>query len=252
MRTPWCLVRYSKALLPVLLALVLFTGCLKDGIEAPAPAAGTSVELRFDLHCQGAPFHPDSLYTDGFGTLVRFEQVRFALVGALLLNEEGGTLGEAPGSVLWMDLAHPDRSLTVTASAAGEVHWMDTRTSCASDGFAEVPDSLWVNGAGGRFLPVLDIRGRLDSNDDGQLDAGDGTFRIAVTPEQLAPLMRLHAHTVVPAGGTAVLHLPVNLTALLHDIDLPDEPETIGHGPYATQALQNLRTRVLGADNKPM
>ncbi|HRP00997.1 MAG TPA: hypothetical protein PLN54_16325, partial [Flavobacteriales bacterium] len=222
------------------------------GIEAPAPVAGTQVELRFDLHCQGEPFHPDSLYTDGFGTLVRFEQVRFALVGALLLNEEGGTLGEAHGSMLWMDLAQPGRTLTVDAASSGEVHWMDTRLLSTSDPVAEVPDSLWVTGPNGRFLPVLELRGKLDSNDDGQVDASDGHFRIAVAPEHLPPLMRLHAHTVLPAGGTAVLELPVNLTALLHGIDLPDEPQTIGQGPYATQALQNLRTRVLGADNKPM
>lgn len=249
---PWCLLLCGKRLLPLLLAPLLFTGCLKDGIEAPAPVANAQVHLRSDLHCQGVPFHPDSLYTDGFGTLVRFEQVRFALVGALLLDDEGRTLGEAPGTMLWMDLAQPGRTLTMDVASSGEVHWMHTRILSTSDPIAEVPDSLWVNGANGRFLPVLDIRGRLDSNDDGQLDAGDGTFRIAVAPEQFAPLMRLHAHTVVPAGGSAVLELPVNLTALLHGIDLPDEPQTIGQGPYATQALQNLHTRVLGADNKPM
>jgi hypothetical protein len=242
-----CAVKVVLAALPL-----LFTGCLKDGLEGPAPVVGTPVQLHFDPHCQGEAFHADSLYTDGFGTLVRFEQVRFALVGAQLQSEQGGTLAEAPGSMLWMDLAHPTPPLTIQATASGEVHWMDTRLACASDPFAELPDSLWANGTNGRFLPVLDIRGRLDGNDDGQLDASDGTFRIAVAPEQLAPLLRVHAHTVVPAGGNAALYIPVNLTALLHGIDLPDEPETIGQGPYATQALQNLRTRVLGVDNRPV
>ena len=37
----------------------------------------------------------------------------------------------------------------------------------------------------------------------------------------------------------------------LRDIDLPDEPITIGEGAYAAQALANFRTHVLGVDNRP-
>lgn len=229
---------------------LLSTGCLKDGVDPPQGGQGAHVDLVFRYHCNGRPFHVDSLYQDGFGTLVRFDHVRFALVGAALLGNEGQPMGHWPAATFVADLSVPDHAIALEAPSAGEVHWMDTRTVRPGDRGGAL-DSLWAAGPDGAFQAVLDVRGICDSNGNGTIDAGDAPFRITVAPDQADPALRLHGHCIVPANGKADLPVWVDLEALLHDIDLPDAPVTIGTGPYATQALANLRARVLGDDNMP-
>lgn len=226
------------------------SGCLKDGVEAPASGTGSAVDVRFDFHCDGRPFDTDSLYTDGFGTLVRFERFRLLLVGADLLSNEGLPMGTWPGSVLLADLTAPDRRIKLPAPASGEAHWLRSRFPPTGERI-QGADSLWITCADDDYQAMLDISGTMDSNDDGRIDSTDERFRIIAAPDSGDPMLTIHAHALVPSDGTGVLVVPVNLRNLLHDIDLPDEPITMGHGPYATQALNNLRTRVLGDDNKP-
>lgn len=241
-RTPWL----------VLLLGVALTGCLKDGVEPPTPSSAVpALELRFDLHCDGKPYHRDSLYRDGFSTLVRIERFRSGLIGAALLDDEGRSLGSWPGTLLPVDLAQPGSRVLLDAPATGEAHWLDARLLSAADATAGLWDSLWIVQPGDGFHAVLDLGGTYDSNDNGRIDADDQPFRIAVPAPSVEEPFLIHAHALIPADVTGVLLVPVNLRALLHDIDLPDRPITIGAGAYATQALQNLRTRVWGDDNKP-
>lgn len=237
-------------MIPVLGGCLLSTGCLKDGVDPPQGGQDARVDLVFRYHCNGRPFHADSLYRDGFGTLVRFDHVRFALVGAALLGNEGQPMGHWPAATFVADLSVPDQAIALETAPAGEVHWMDTRTVLPEDRGGAL-DSLWATGPDGPFQAVLDVRGVCDSNGDGSIDAGDAPFRITVAPAPADPVLRLHSHCIVPATGKADLPVWVDLEALLHDIDLPDAPVTIGTGPYATQALANLRTRALGDDNIP-
>jgi hypothetical protein len=231
---------------------MLLAGCLKDGIDPPAEN-GSNLELRFDFHSNGRPFSMDSLYTDGFGTLVRFDQVRFAIVGARLLgNEENQVFCDEPNGVFVADLLAPDKTVDLALNRTGEIHWMDTRPVRTTDRFPGLLDSLMVTGTAGSFPAQLDVRGVYDSDDNGRIDPTDQPFRIAVPANAVGSPLRIHAHTVVPPSAPSELAIAVNLTALLHEIDLPDDPITIGQGPYATQALFNFRTRVLGADNKPL
>lgn len=229
----------------------MLTGCYKDGIDPPTTSKDVSVAMLIDLHCDGKPFHRDSTYTDGFGTHVRFDQVRFALVGVSLLGDQGQPMGDQPASVIAVDLDTKSITCPLNTPVAGAVHWLDTRTARASDAHTGTMDSLWTTNAGVQFLAMLDIRGIVDSNEDGRFDDHDPPFHIiAATDSDAAPL-RIHAHGDLPAGGAGSLVLSVNITALLHDIDLPDAPMCIGSGPYASQAIHNLRTCVLGADNRP-
>lgn len=237
-------------MIPVLGGCLLSTGCLKDGVDPPQGGQDARVDLVFRYHCNGRPFHADSLYRDGFGTLVRFDHVRFALVGGALLGNEGQPMGHWPAATFVADLSVPDQAIALETAPAGEVHWMDTRTVLPEDRGGTL-DSLWATGPDGPFQAVLDVRGVCDSNGDGSIDAGDAPFRITVAPAPADPALRLHSHCIVPANGKADLPVWVDLEALLHDIDLPDAPVTIGTGPYATQALANLRTRALGDDNIP-
>lgn len=242
-----------NALFPGALLWVALSGCIKDDAEAPDRAPGTCVALRFEHHCDGMPFQRDSLCTDGFGTLVRFDQVRFAIVGARLLgNEEDQVFCDEPNGVFVADLLAPDRTVDLAVDRTGEIHWMDTRPVRTTDRFPGLLDSLMVTGPAGTFPAQLDVRGVYDSDDNGRIDASDHPFRIAVPADAVGSPLRIHAHTLVPPSAPSELAVAVNLTALLRDIDLPDEPITIGQGPYATQALFNFRTRVLGADNKPL
>lgn len=240
----------TRTLLQVVLGASLLSSCLKDGIEPTASATDKSVALRFDLHCNGEHYEPGQLFTDGFGTLVRLEHLRFALQGANLLNNHEHPMGTYPDVLLTMDLLNPDRPYTLTAQEPGDVHWMETRLATSFSNMEDCPDSLWAHGTAGYFVPMFDVRGVYDSNDNGVIDAHDGTFRIAVAPAPQAAL-RIHAHTTIAPHGSAMLEIPVNLKAMFHDIDLPDEPITMGTGLYASQVLINLRTRVLGSDNKP-
>ena len=230
------------------LPCVLLTGCLKDGIDPP-DAGGPTLEVRFTFHRNGVPFQLDSTCTDGFGTRVRFTHMRFALRGADLLGDQGQLLDKWPGALLFADLAAPSTTYLLANPAQGEVHWVDSRTCTNAD--ATECQSLWIARPDAPFLAVLDAEGIVDSDNNGHFDPTDAPFRITVAPDDLDPALRIHAHAVVRSTGRSVLEIPVNVAGLLHDIDLPDGPITVGEGPYATQALLNLRTRVLGDDHRP-
>lgn len=240
----------TRNILVATLTGTLLTSCLKDGIDPPNTAPGSSLELRFDLHCDGHPFSPDSLYADGFGTLVRIERFRLALAGATLLSDAGQPMGAWPDQVMLIDLTRQDRRFSLPNPSSGEAHWLESRMLQSA---YRIPgaDSLWFEDASGSYQAMLDIGGTMDSNDDGRIDSTDGRFRIVAAADPNDPALLIHAHASVPLNGSAVMMVPVNLRAVLHDIDLPDEPCTMGEGIYAAQALENLRARVLGDDNKP-
>lgn len=240
-----------KTIGPMVLAIVLFTSCWKDAQDPPKAGTGDALRVRFDLHCDGRAYHPDSVYRDGFGTRVRMEQLRTGLLGASILDDEGMSLGQWPEAVLPLDARRPSASVVLNGATAGEAHYLDARLLMTGDQRPGPFDSLWVNTNAGGFLAVLDIRGTVDSNGNGRIDADDAPFRIAVPAPSTEQTLLIHAHATIPAEGSGELLVSVNLRALLHDIDLPDQPITIGPGPYATQALHNLRTRVWGDDNKP-
>jgi len=231
---------------------LLFSGCHKDGLEPSKALGAARLTVRFDPHCDGKPFHPDSVYTDGFGTRIRFEAVRFALVGVSLSGDQGQPMGEGADALLTGGQAPGTCLCMLEGGSIGDIHWIDTRILVSTDAHAGALDSLWVNGESGSFLAALDVAGRYDSNCDGQVNAADAPFRIAVRPDGNDPALHIHAHGTLAPDATGDLEFPVNLSALLHDIDIPDDPITIGTGPYATQALINFRSRVLGADNKPI
>lgn len=235
----------------VLVAGLLFSGCHKDGLEPSVALEEATLRVRFDLHCDGQPFNSDSVYTDGFGTRVRFERMHFALLGLHLTGDQGQPMGDRPDAVLMVDQDPAECVGMLNGPSSGDTHWIDTRTVVNSDGHAGL-DSLWVTDGEGGFLAALDVSGRFDSNDDGLVDESDAPFRIVAAVDASAPDLHIHAHGYIAADGTGLLDLPVNVRALLHDIDIPDVPITIGAGPYATQALYNLRHHVLGADNQPI
>jgi hypothetical protein len=235
----------------LLLAVWSLSSCWKDGRELQPSASAEVLHMHFDLHCDGRPYHPDSVYRDGFGTRVRIEQVRTGLVGAALLDDEGMSLGSWPETFLSLDMQQPGTALSLAGPRAGEAHFLEARMPMSGDNRPGVFDSLWVYSGAGGFLAVLDLRGTVDSNGNDSIDAGDVPFRIAVPAPNAAQTLLIHAHATIPADGSGELLVPMNLRALLHDIDLPDQPITIGAGPNATQALNNLRTRVWGDDNKP-
>lgn len=210
------------------------------------------VSLKFDFHCNGTPFHAESSYSDGFGALVRFDRVRFVLIGAALRSDDGGLLCESPGITLMIDPLQPTASYDFCLPAGSEIHWLDTRTLASTDAVHGAADSMWATFGEGAFRAALDVQGVVDSNDNGVLDDSDSDFRIAVADDAANQALRVHAHAIAPATGACDLIVPVNIAAILHQIDLPDAPITMGHGPNASQAMTNLRTRVLGADNKPL
>ncbi len=232
------------------LACTLLTSCFKDGIDPPA-TVGSTLDVRFDFHCDGKPFSLDSVYADGLGTVVRFTRLRFALHGAELLGDQGQDMGTWPDAVLLADITDPARSLQFPQPKTGEIHWMDSRTCGANDTPCSGTEVLIVTDHGPAFMAVLDVQGLVDGNANGRIDPADTPFRITVAPDDLDPAVRIHAHAVVGPNGAAVLEVPVNVTGVLRDIDLPDEPITIGEGAYAAQALANFRTHVLGVDNRP-
>ncbi len=243
--------KFSTPLLGAL-ACGLLSSCLKDGVDAPSSTQEPTTLVRFDMHCNGRPFHADSSYRDGFGTLVRFEHFRLALIGAELLDDEGVQLSDRTATALIADLRSAEQTFPVPVSKSGEAHWLDTRTVTTQDRNNPSLEAFWIEAPDGPFLGLLDIGGVYDSNDDGRLDSTDQPFRIALAPDTNDPGLRIHAHSTVQAGAPSKMELSVNLCALLVDVDLPDAPLTMGHGAYASQVLHNLRTRVLGADNKPL
>ncbi|MEZ4757571.1 MAG: hypothetical protein R2817_12150 [Flavobacteriales bacterium] len=240
-----------KTIVPMAMAVVLLSGCWKDGEVPPSTGSSVALRVRFELHCDGLPYHPDSVYRDGFGTRVRIAQFRTGLIGATVLDDEGMHLGQWPEAVFPLDAQQPEVGVVLTGPTAGEAHYLDARLLMSGDQPPGLFDSLWVNTDAGGFLAVLDLRGIVDSNSNGLIDPDDAPFRIAVPAPPEEERMLIHAHATIPADGSGELLVPVNLRALLHDIDLPDQPITIGSGPYATQAMNNLRTRVWGEDNKP-
>jgi hypothetical protein len=240
-----------KTIWTMALSVVLLSSCWKDGLEPPTAGTAEGLRVRYELHCDGHAYHADSTYRDGFGTLVRITHVRTALLGATLLDDQGMILGQWPDVAFPLDARMPEATLMLAGPTAGDAHYFDARLPMSSDPHAGMFDSLWVDTDTGGFLAVLDLRGTVDSNGNGRIDGDDAPFRIAVPAPSTAQNLMIHAHASIPANGSGELRVPVNLRALLHDIDLPDQPITIGTGPYATQALNNLRTRVWGDDNKP-
>jgi hypothetical protein len=240
---------------PLWVVCVLFcalaTGCKKDG-DAPAVRYGSTLSVHFALHCNGRPFSTDSVYSDGFGTAVRFSRVRFALLDPAMLGDQGQDMGR------WTK-----RTLLATSDAAavpvelpeprtGEVHWLDVRTGAVGDAADPALLPLLVEGHDATFLAVLDLQGTYDSNGNGLVEPGEAQFRIAV-PAGATPLaLRVHAHAIVAPEVPADIRIPVNVIHLLKDIDLPDRPITLGEGPYATQVLANLQSIVLGIDHEPI
>lgn len=230
-----------------MLVCMLLTACKKDGIDPPS-GEGSTMDMLFAFHCGDKPFRPDSIYRDGFGAAVQFTQLRFALHGTHLLGDQGQDMGDWPATLLVADLAEPSRMVSVTKPKSGDVHWMDSRTTLDDDARVPALEDLVITDGDYSFLAVLDVQGIVDSNDNGSIDTADAHFRIAIAPDAADAALRIHAHAVVFPDRSAVLEVPVDVARLLKDIDLTDQPVTMGHGANATQALANLRTCVLGAN----
>ena len=238
---------------PALLALVLLAGCSKDGMEPPLSGSERLIGVRFDPHCDGLPYHPDSLYSDWTGTRLRFDDLRLVLVGACLRGDQGLVLLDRPDDILTFDLAAEDppvQYLDPGLSAMDDVHWLDTRTLSLADSTGPAAGHGWTGCGAVTCQAVLDLRGVIDGNGDGVLDGSDTPFRVLVRAGEEPTALRIHAHAIAPVERE--LTIAVNITALVNGLDLVDQPMNVVESPQTALVLQNLRTIVLGADNKPL
>lgn len=222
-------------------------------MEPPLSGSERLIGVRFDPHCDGLPYHPDSVYPDWTGTRLRFDDLRLVLVGACLRSDQGLALLDRPDATFTFAHAGEDppvQYLDPGPSVVGDVHWLETRTLELADTTGPAAGHGWTECGAVTCQAVLDLRGVIDADGDGLVDGSDTPFRVLVRTGEEPVALRIHTHT--DATVDHGLTIAVNLTALVKGLDLVDQPMNVNESPQTALVLENLRTIVLGADNKPL
>ena len=231
-----------------------WTGCRKDDLKINDPGTESHLSLRFRFMHGAQPFSMDSVYTDGFGSSVRFTAVRFLLHGFTPLQEQGFEQGAWPEAWCLADASSPNTEWPLGIVKTGSIHFLRTTTGLSSEQDRLLPEQCpcpaamhaMLTDTLGSGYDVLVLEGRVDSDGDGNVSDDDQLFRIRCASNDYKTPLMIHAHADVFLLRDAVLDVRVDMAKLLKDIDLPDGPVAIGDGPVDDQAMNNLTQGALG------
>ncbi|MEO8588724.1 MAG: MbnP family protein [Flavobacteriales bacterium] len=232
----------------VLAAMAAALGaCKKDADEDAPPAATGQVALSYGFHWGGPDFELGETYTDAFGHAVVFDTLRYFVSDLVFENLDGDIhdfenqrlllSAESEGTVVLGTLTPRTLdSLHLSLGLNSTVNHADPATAAAP-----LNDTTmhWGPGtANGYFFLV--VRGRVDDDATGVVDADDPVFSYRCGTDALRRSLTFHFGHSVFAGFTSAKHLHFQVDELFTGIDLLTTASATGAAPVNVQLMDNL------------
>lgn len=195
-----------------------------------APHANTVVAFSMAYTRAGAPFDKSVPFTDGAGTLVQVNTLKFFLAGPGFVDDAGAAVADFPGDHYLVDL--DDGGLVRSIGEVdGHLHEMSigvgldsaanhTDPTISSEPMAS--SGMWWGWAGGYKFLVLE--GRYDSDGDGVLEGTDFPFEFHCGMDTAYRRVDLMVHTDADMGGNVIIPLSLSIDSLFSGLDVATQP----------------------------
>lgn len=235
----------------VLLVIMLFSACVKDGIQAPKDEPLVPVRLSLELMAGTSAYGLGRPMFDGAGHVVRFTAVKGYLSGIHLHDDDDAVVADLSGYVALFDGASPYFEVTMGNIPEKHIHdlhfvaGLDREHAPASSfpqGHPLHDPSMITEGGFGRSHLLLE--GYADLDGDGAYGAGDAQFRYRINAPELIAERHVHLHADPVAGREMLLRLVLDVHMLLFGVDVLECPEIDDAHPQAQILMANLATAV--------
>lgn len=221
----------------VLLAALaaMAVGCKKDMEETHddlvhGPHANTVVAFNMAFTRGGAPFDKTVPFTDGAGTLVQVNTLKFFLAQPSFRDDAGASVASFPGKYFLVDLDEGGAVRNI-GEVDGHLHalsigvGLDSAANHTDPTIAAQPmasSGLWWGWAAGYKFLVLE--GRYDSDGDGVLEGTDFPFEFHCGMDTAYRRIDLTVHTDAHMGGNVIIPLSLSIDSLFNGLDVATQP----------------------------
>lgn len=241
-------------LLSLIASMLLLGSCKKEKIEEEHEhnhdtTGSTTVNLATSYNVNGASFHQDSIYQDGFGNDYKFTLVRIYLSKPTVLDHDNVSTNFSTGYIL-LDPTVASHSLGTIASG----HYHDLTFNIGVDSvtnhsdpntypvssplYPQSPSMHWSWNSGYIFYK---LEGVVDTDNNGTFES---TFTYHIGTDALLRNKTITIHKDFEANETASINLSIDLYKFLTNVDIETEASThtMGNMPLATKIADNSIT----------
>lgn len=243
----------KKILITAVCLSLLAANCKED--ENPVDDhthvdGNTVVSTSFHWKWGVNDFDTAQTYTTALGEKIVVDRVRFFLAQPYFQDDNGGVVAEFPAKYLLIDT--DDGALIQNIGEVnGHLHTLhftlglDSATNHSDPTLASAPlspsDMHWSWNDGYIFLNVV---GRYDSDNDGDVDNNDQGFSYHCAGDNLKRPFEVEIHTDAINGGALVVDMDLDLSLVLNDKDISATPFSDGDNAFTRALVDDLQTSI--------
>ncbi len=241
--------RGSKGLsFTALLGIVLFSGCLKDGVLPPRIPEEGPVRLSLEVRNGSIPFVLGTQTQDGAGNTIYITAFACYLSQVAFHDDSDVVVADYPASMILLDGSIPKMDHALGNMSNGHVHdiWFTAGTGLQPDAVDDctAPDAQSMRDPQGNSIHLL-MKGFVDRNGNGMFDSGaDVPFEVRPSGPNALRRRHFHLHADMVEGKPLSLGVKVDVRLILLGVDLLAEPVVTGDHPTAMAVMNNFATAV--------
>ena len=229
----------------------LFSACERELQDMPEthPVRTVDVDLAVVFMYGSHEYELASEYTNAQEVNFKIDRFRFLLSDSYIQDDHGATIGTYPEEVLLVDAAlgmNTFRLGSLTASHAHFIHWvlgLGPAANHQDPSLANPPlddASMRCGPSAAEGFRFLELEGRWDSDGSGVIDGSDQSFAFHACGDAAARPASSRIHGDLPATGSLLVPVRVDMRELLEGIDLTNTTGVVTEGPMIDQLLSNL------------
>ena len=221
--------------------------CTHETTDAPKEPEILKIALSINFLFGAHTYDLNGTYADDFGHLYKLDELRFFLSSPYAVDDDSNTVGAFASSVFLVSAVQDSTAWYLGPIAGDHVHELyydlgvDSSLNHGDPMQAAPPmnDTTMYDDLGSDYY-FLSVRGRVDSNNNGTIDAADSAFTYRCAGDPLRRPGSTPMHELVAHDGVYTAPGIVDVAKLLFGIDLLNTPSSSGNGPLQVQLMDNL------------
>lgn len=206
------------------------------------------LRLKFVFTYGTHDYEIGSEYVDDFGQLYKLERIRFLLSELDVIDDAFTVLADYPSVQLLVDASQPNNFAlgSLTAAHAHQIRFTmgleeQLNNSDPAASAAPLNDATmhWGTGADEGYW-FLVMEGRVDSDNNGTVDATDTPFTYRCGTDALTRTGWAQMHIEIPEGGTVTIETAVDVERLMGGVNVLTNSSALGNSPLNMQLMDSL------------